>query len=787
MLPLRGYRVVDLTVERGELCARLLADLGADVVKVEAPGGSPARRIPPCHGGVGLFWALRNAGKRGVVLDLPAERARLDALLATSDVVVLSAGAGEAPVEPDELHQAHPHLVVTAISPYGLVGPWAGRHATEGVLAATGTIAWKAGSRARDPLLPPSSFVDDGTSVTFAFASLCALYQRGQHGAGQLLDCSQNEAIANMGDWALPNNFVRRACGEQVTEIRAGSGPVWPSLRCADGFVRVVILSPRQWHAMRAWLGEPDYLQDPELDAFPARLSLSETVINPLIEELFADKTMAEISGEAQRRGIVCTPLATPADLLVTEHLRVRGSLVELDLGGVTGPIPSGFLEIDGRRVGPTAPPPGVGQHTEEVFTDLGRARPAPERTPPPDLPLRGLRVADFGHGGVGVEAGMLLAEYGADVIKVESRAYPDFIRVASGSEMSPSFVSANRSKRGFGANAKTADGLAVLQRLIGTCDVVVENNATGVMDQLGLGYAALRDRDPRLVMVSSQLMGSTGPWSAFRGYGPSTRAAGGLEMLWDHEGDDAPAGGGSIFPDQLCGRLCALGALAVLLDRLRTGVGAHVEVAQVETTIGIVGEYLTQEALEPGSVRATGNRRERGVPWGLFRCAGQEQWAAITCRDDADWAGLVAAMGHAGWATDPDLATAAGRAARIDDVEAGVRRWTAGLSRDDVVIRCQVAAVPAGEMLTPLESIDNEHYLARCFRVEIDQPGLASPTVVVDGPGFAGSGMAPPVITAAPWIGQHTREICVQELGLAVDTVERLVADGVLEVTPEG
>ena len=764
--PLSGYRVVDLTVERGELCARLLGDLGADVVKVEAPGGSPARRVPPLHEGVSLFWAMRNAGKRGIVLDLPGDVVELDRLLAASDVVVLSAGHGEAPVDPGDLAARHPHLVVTAISPYGLTGPWAQRLATEGVLAATATIAFKAGVPHKDPLMPPSSFVDDGTSVSFAFATLCALWQREGHGAGQLIDCSQNEAMANMGDWGLPNNYARLVSGEPVHEVRSGSGPVWPSFRCADGFVRVVILAPRQWHAMRAWLGEPDYLQDPALDTFPGRFAIQDAVINPLIQELFADKTMAELSAEAQQRGIVCTPLALPADVLSNEHFQARRSLVELDLGGIVGPIPSGFLEVDGARAGPTVGPPAVGQHTDEVLGALGDARPAPAATPAPSLPLAGLRVADFGHGGVGVEVGRMLAEYGADVIKIESRTYPDFIRVQTGGEMSPSFASSSRSKRAFGANAKHEAGRDVLHRLIDTCDVVIENNSTGVMDEMGLGYETLRASNPELVMLSSQLMGSRGPWAQFRGYGPSTRAAGGLEMLWNYDDQDEPAGGASIFPDHLCGRIGALGAMAGLLARRREGKGSLIELAQVEVTIGIVGEYLTKEALVPGSVRATGNRRERGHPWGLFRCAGDEQWAAITCRDDADRAALADVIG-----TAPD--------------EDAVRAWTAGLTREEVVARCQAAGVPAGEMLTALESIENEHYLARGFRVEIDQPGVVTERLVLDGPGFTGSLMASPVISRAPWVGEHTRDICRTDLGLSDEQIDALIAAGALEVTP--
>ncbi|MCW2548912.1 MAG: CoA transferase, partial [Mycobacterium sp.] len=532
--------------------------------------------------------------------------------------------------------------------------------------------------------------------------------------------------------------------------------------------------------------------QDPELDTMPGRLAISEVVINTLITELFAGSTMDDIAAEAQSRGIVCTPLAMPADVLANEHFKVRGSLVEVDLGGgLRGPIPSGFLEVDGERAGPVVGPPAVGQHTSSVFAAIAseEPRPTPSDTPPAAAPLAGLRVADFGIGGVGVEVGRMLAEYGAEVLKIESRTYPDFIRLASGGEMSPSFASSSRSKLGFGANAKNPDGNRVLKDLIARCDAVIENNSTGVMDELGLGYGELRAVNPGVVMLSSQLMGSRGPWADFRGYGPSTRAAGGIEMLWNYDDQDEPAGGVSIFPDHLCGRIGALGIMAALLGRHRAtgegaGVGAHVELAQVEATLGIVGDLLTKEALAPGTVKATGNRRERGVPWGLFRCDGVEQWVAITCRDDADWAALVKTMGSPAWATDPALATLAGRVANIDAIEQGVREWTAGGSRADIADILQEAGVPAGEMITALESTVNEQYLARGFRVEIDQPGVFGDRLLLDGPCFYGSRMTPAVIFKAPWVGEHTREVCRDVLDMSDDEIERLIADGALEVT---
>jgi crotonobetainyl-CoA:carnitine CoA-transferase CaiB-like acyl-CoA transferase len=781
---LDGVRVVDVTLDRGELCGRLLADLGAEVIRVEPPSGSPARGLPPLHEGVSLSFAFRNAGKKSVVLDLnaAADLQRLHDLLAHSDVLIQSSESG-VDLDAYDIADRHPHLVITSITAYGLTGPWSGRLATDGVLAATGCIAYKAGIAEREPLFPPGSFIDDGASVTFAFATLTALWQRNSDGGGQVLDCSVNEAAANTGDWSLPNAYVRQAAGEDPAERRAGTGSLWPSFPCADGFVRPMILSSRQWHAMRAWLGEPEYLQDPELDYLPGRLGIADVVINPLIVELFANRTKDELAAEAQRRGIVCTPLARPADVLVNEHFKARDSLIEIDLGnGIHGPIPAGFVEVDGVRAGPRSGPAAAGQHTAEVFANLGAARTAAARHPHAAAPLAGLRVADFGIGGVGVEAGRMLAEYGAEVIKIESRRYPDFIRQATGGEMSPSFASSNRSKLAFAVNAKVPAGREILTALIAKCDALIENNSTGAMDALGLGYAELARVNPSLVMLSSQLMGSRGPWAQFKGYGPSTRAAGGIEMLWTYADDEVPVGGASIFPDQLCGRIGAVGILAGLIGRRREGTGAHVELAQVETTLGIVGELLTMEALNPGSVMATGNRRDRGTPWGLFPCAGDDQWMAITCRNDADWVALTVAMGKPSWAKHPELVSAEGRARRVDMVEEGLRAWTSGQSRTALAEHLQAAGVPAGEMLTSLESISNEHYLARGFRVEIDQPGVVGGRIVLDGPGFHGSRMEPPHISSAPWPGEHTRQICTNLLGLNENDVERLIAVGVLE-----
>jgi crotonobetainyl-CoA:carnitine CoA-transferase CaiB-like acyl-CoA transferase len=348
VLPLTGLRVLDQTDEWGELSTRLLRDLGADVVRVEPVGGSRSRRATPVRKGVSLGWAFRNGGKRVLELDTTQQgRSELDRLLTDTDVLVTSR-----PVD-DDLLGRFPNLVVLVITPYGLTGPYATWQATDAVIAATAAQAFKAGASDREPLPPPGRFCDHVASATAAFAVLCALRHRNANGVRSVLDFSVNEAVAQMSDWSLPNGIARQQAGFP-TEARHGSGPVYPVFRCRDGHVRLIILSPRQWHAMRAWLGEPDYLQDPALDGFVERFQLADAVLNPLYDAFFADREMDAVCVEAQLRGIVCTPVYSAAEVLACAHLRARHSFVEAAIApGVAPALHSGFFEIRGRRAGP--------------------------------------------------------------------------------------------------------------------------------------------------------------------------------------------------------------------------------------------------------------------------------------------------------------------------------------------------------------------------------------------------------------------------------------------------
>ncbi len=778
--------MVDTIDGTGDLCGRLLADLGADVIRVEPPGGATARRQPPLIDDHSVWFAYRNANKRGVVLDLDdaGDLERLDRLLAHSDILLEAGVPGAGPLDPVAISQQHPHLVVLSMTDFGQTGPYSQFASSDGVVSALGGMVFKAGKPDREPLMPPGTVAYDSASVTAAFAVVTAIWQRRTTGVGQHIDFSVVEAVAQIADWSMCSASAGRNAGRPGTELRAGAGPVYPMFKCKEGYVRLVVLSPRSWAAMLEWLGNPEYLQDPELSTFIGRFGIADAVLNPLYEELFSTMTSLEVATQAQERGIVCTPVIEPDDIVTNVHFASRNTFTPIEVApGLEVPLPDGLFEIDEVRQGLRRPAPALGADTDAVFADLGEARTAVAAPPAPSAPLAGLRVMDFGHGGVGVECGRMFAEYGAEVFKVESIAYVDFIRTVLGGNFSPSFVSSNRSKKGFGANAKTADGRAVLLELAKASDLIIENNSTGTMDQLGVAYSDFAAVNPGIVMTSSQLLGAWGAWSHWKGYGPNTQPVGGLVSLWDYADGGLPAGTMSIFPDHLAGRVCALASLAALYGREHHGSGgAHVRVAQVETVTGVLGDLLGTAAVQPGRIRGNANRNERGAPWGVYQCAGEQQWVAITCTNDEQWSTLAEELG-ANLATDERFATAQNRqewAAELDEI---VGAYTASRETYEVQERLQSLGVPAGVMLTGGMQLDDPHLLQRGYPVEIDQPEIGA--LSLEGPAFHASGMTPVFIGPAPFLGEHTVEACREILGMDETAIDRLVADGALEVPP--
>jgi len=784
-LPLHGLRVVDTASHMGELAGRLLGDLGAEVLRIEAPGGDPSRRLPPFHEETGLFFLVRNLNKTSVEIDLSSDSGldSFEELLAGADIWLDASppGTKHPGSDPAAAVERLPRLIAVSMSGFGRSGPYRDYAVSDPVVGALSGLLFRAGVPELPPVLPPGTLAYDIGGIVGAFAALTAYWQRRVTGRGQHIDLSVMEACAQTTDWGLTSYSFISKMGV-YSEIRNGGGPIYNIYPCRDGYVRASVVTRREWHKMRNWLGEPEFLQDPHWDNSANRIE-SRDLIEPLYAQLFRDGTMADLSEEGQERGLGITPLLTPSDVLAESHFEALGSFRPLTMrGSVRGRVPSGFFTFDQDRM-------GGGEADRSTPAEVFEGWSGTSQTPDPSpigtgvsqdagLPYAGLRVLDFGVAGAAPEVARLLAEYGAESIRVESRLRPDLFRVLMGSEMSPTFAGSNRSKQSFGADFRRARGIALIKQLIRHSDVLVENLPPGTMAGIGLDWEEVHRVNPGLIMFSSQLMGPSGRWRDWRGYGANTQPVGGLTHLWSYPGMP-PVGANVAFPDHVVGRLGAVAVVAALLERERTGLGRHIQIAQVEVVLNLLGDLYLKESLEPGSVGPRGNTSDIGSPWGVYPCSGDQRWCVITCRDDTDWLGLVEAMGAPSWMSDPVLTTVDGRREASDRIDAAIAKWTAARPDREVMETLQARGVPAGRMMYISDEPSEPQLAARDFIRRVEQTGLGE--IIFDGPAFVGPDLPPVVLTEAPGLGQHTRRICTELLGLSPAAVEELIESGVL------
>ncbi len=783
--PLEGLRVLDLSDEKGELCGRILGDLGADVLKIESSSGAVSRSLGPfAPDGTSLYFAYRNLNKRSASIDFHTTEGidELFALIKQSDVLIetfLPGTLTELGLSTELLLSENPSLIIVSLTDFGQTGPDSSFVGTDEVVFARSGWLSVSGVIGKPPLLAPGAISYDTLGIVGAYATLLGILHRDRNGIGQHIDVSAVEALSQMNTWGIPNASASEVSGGPATLIRSGDSPLYPHIPCADGFVRQVILAPRQWRALWEWMGSPESFADEYWESTINRY-LNLDVINPLFWEHWKNKPMIEGCIEAQKRGVIATPMLKPSDVLANTHYKSRGTFQTLEIAnGVTAPVMPGFAEVDGKRVGYRFPAPTVDQDDPE-FNQTPFPPPTKSLTPA-DLPLEGLKVVDFGHGGVGVECGRMLAEYGADVIKIESWEYPDFIRIVLGGTMTASFASSNRTKRAFGANLKNEKAREVVLELIKKCHVVIENNSTGTMDALGLGYEAIKQINPDAVMISSQLMGSKGDFANWNGYGPTIQTVSGLSWLWAFKDGDPPPGTTAIHPDHLAGRLSAVFALAAIVNINRGAIGNHIEVAQVEVLLGTLGDLFCKEAIEPDSVIPQGNDSDRGAPWGPFPCKDEEAWCVICVRNDDEWEKLSTLM-QLDSAVAGKYLSSTYRIEQRETLNSIVSAWSTSLSSLEVEKLCQNAGIPAGRVLNAAEQLTDEHLLARNFLPKVEQLGGVG-EITLDGACIKGSKMASPIITRAPLIGEHTEEICREYLSMEREKFELLIESGALEI----
>ncbi len=798
--PLAGCTVVDLSTGiAGAYCTKLLADGGADVVKVEAPEGDPLRRWSSSGASIpadtdGALFTFLSGSKHSVVADPAAgdDVELVTRLLAAADAVVWSRGSrvAEHPrFTPDAIHRAHPHLIVTSITPFGLRGPWRDRPATEFTLQ-----AWSGGIVGLGRGLPERAPVFVGGQVgeymAGAYASAATLASRlrreGSAGSGEIIDLSMLETQILCLTYYPVTYF--EMLGRPWRDARRLTVP--GVAQAKDGLVDLGCGTAQQWFDLCAMVGHPEWIDEESPLTITEQANVHAEDIYAWVEANLVD----EIRELATAFRIPNAPVANGANIESMEPFVERGSFVRNPRGDFHQPShPYRMHPATLRR---PAAAPRLGEHTARYRAAALTPRPAPvtSRSPKP-LPFSGLRVVDMTTFWAGPCCTHFLSMLGAEVIHVESARRPDGTRLIAGIpstekqwwDKSPIFAALNTNKRDLALDLQRPKGREVLLRLIATCDVIVENFTPRVLDQIGLDFAAVQAVRADAVMLRMPGFGLDGPWRDNPAFAYAIESASGLSWLTGYP--DRPPYEPYSIGDPNAG-VHALNALLLALEyRRRTGQGLLVEASMVDAALSISAEQVVEYTAYGALLQRAGNRGPTAAPQNLYRSADIDEfgrsdcWVAIAVQTDDQWERLCAALGSPSWATDPKLSTYAGRRACQDLIDERLAAWCEPRSSDEIVTVLWDAGVPVAKVMQPHRQTELQQLSFRDFFEEVDDPlnGRARLSTVPmrfsGGPGRFHT-------TPAPTLGQHNHEV-LTALGLTPAEIADLEADGVIGSAP--
>ena len=800
---LDGIRVLDLSTRMAEATGKTLADLGAEVVKVEPPGGCDARTTPPfAADGRSLFWEAWGLGKHSVVCDIdtPEGRGELRALAAGADVLVESFAPGylaERGLGPDDLAAVNPGLVYVSVTSFGIGTPDAAVPMTDLTLSAAGGLLGMQGDHDRVPTpvgYPETSFLGAMQAAADAVMALC---ERDRSGLGQHLDSSIQAAVM----WSLMSITSYAALGQdfpgrgddraQVTHPEIVPGVRMPFIEpCADGFVGMTLVLGEQGNrgmkSLMAWVIAEGALDEDlcEVDWERYLELLGDGTLAPAdadralgqMLEFIKTKTQAEIQEHAVAGKMLVAPCYTSAYLAADPQLAARDFWVEVNGATHAGP----FARLSATPIAYRHPAPALGQHQQilEGLDPVGEPK-APNRVwaEPRGALFEGLKVADLSWIAAGPLISKDLANLGATVVRVETEARLDTLRwipphLPHASPMSAGHPMANmnQSKLGLGLNFTVPEATAVIDRMIEWADVVVENYTPGTADRLGFGYEHVAVLNPAAVMLSSCMRGQTGPEAHHTGFGLHGACLGGFVAItgWPDRPPNAPWGA---YTDFISPRyaLSALGA--ALHHRNRTGQGQYIDLSQIEASIHFLAP-LVLEYRDSGRVRTqAGLSSERAAPHGVYRTAGIERFCAVAVETHEQWEALGSVV--------PDLRRVGDRWAETAAADEILADWFAPRDGFEAAQELRAAGVPAYVALRASDFYADPNLVAREFFIELDHGAIG--TMTFDGPVTLFSATPARPWRAGPMVGEHTQKVMSEILSFSNEEITALAATGAL------
>jgi crotonobetainyl-CoA:carnitine CoA-transferase CaiB-like acyl-CoA transferase len=723
---LDGFVVIEAATDAGaRYCGRLFAILGARVVRV----ASLARPLPGAAG----FEAWLDEGKASAdtFQDALATAGRVpDVIIAGQDRHAVAAADAEI------ARLGLPSLRL-GLTWFGETGPYADWQGDDALIQALIGIANGFGETAGLPVLPQGRAPQIVAGATLFMAGLGVFWGRRRGRGARTVDVNVLEAALCFTETA-PAGFDKS--GGEATRPGINRFPAnHPTTvyATADGWLGVTALTPAQWTALAELVGRPQWADDPRFITSVGRVANAE-LLDAELAAVLATRPTLDWLLEGQARRIPLAPVPRPADLPDTDHWIVRNAFRPMaDLPGVSAPVLPFRMTFDGK--------------TRAAPTDAGEA------------PLAGVQVVDFSMGWAGPLCTRQLADLGADVIKIESLAHYDWWRGweppgASDPpqyELVPHFNAMNRGKRGICLDLTTPEGVAQAKRLVAEADIVIENYAPGVMAKLGLDAATLQAVRPGLVMVSMGAFGATGSWSSFRAYGSTVEHASGMPHVNGYAAWPPVLQHGA-YGDPVAGVYAAVAALACLHGRDRLG-GAWVDLAQVECLFQLGADEIIAAQID-GDPPRLGSRNPHMAPRAVVATADPKSAVAVIVPSTRAWLALCGVLQRPLWAMDGRFASASGRNAHGDDIEAALADWAKTRSPREAAQALQDAGVPAAPVVATHNLVRDAHLAATGAWMRLERRHVGAH--LMPSPPFRIEGLRPGVRRPAPLLGEHTAEV---------------------------
>ncbi len=814
---LGGVRVLDLATPRAEMAGRVLADMGAEVIKIEPPAGAESRRLPPFSdedSERSLYWAAMGFGKRSVVIDIDDEQGRADllALIGGADVLIETFDPGEMAKRGlgyDDLKTAHPDLIYVSVTPFGQDGPWASRAATDLTIEAAGGLVGLQGDGDRPPLPVGYPQASIHAGVQAAADATIALRERDLSGLGQHLDVSMQAAIV----WTLmhatgfpPNtgDDPPGTCADRGGPPNELMFPIHPTL---DGYVVFNIvpggLGLRHSSKVMRWIAECGELMgelaDVDIDEWvanlgraamedPAEAGRQIALATENLHHFVAKRTMAECYERAVADGFMMAPLYTVKDVADDKHLAERDYWIEVE----GKRYPGAFAKLSGTPLQLDRPAPTLGQD-QELLAEVGRTPARASRAPSSSNGVRGeqggalsgVKIADFAWVGVGPLISKSMADHGATVVHIESATRPDVLRLAPpfkdnepGIDRGQFMANFNSSKLGVALRLDTDQGLEYARQIVDWADVVVESFTPGTLAQFGLDYATLSKERPEIIMLSTCLRGQYGSESSYAGFGLQGACLSGLHRItgWP---DRKPAGTWGAYTDFINPRFGSGVLAAAIRHRDRTGQGQYIDLAQTEAGIHFLAPLML-DYFENGRIaQAPGLGSLYAAPNGVFRVQGDERHVAIATETAEQWRALRNVIGLEQWAS-PTYDELSARMAQKEAIESAIAEWCEPQTPDAVVDCLAEAGVPVAMVEWPSDLYQDPQLAHREFFVTLDH-SVMGPTPY-DGLVTKFSGGTARLRGPAPALGEHTHHVLSEILSSPDEEISEAMIAGALQ-----